>query len=103
MQELRKLWKLNAKLFVENRVTKPINYRKVTKASDLKEGQLVFVKDHHKGPFDPTYTFDHRIAAIVNKSMVLLTTPDGKEKRCNIHHIKLMSAVESSVDAFKQF
>ena len=35
---------------MENRVTKPINNRKVTKASNLKIGQLVFVKDHCKGP-----------------------------------------------------
>ena len=64
----------------ENRVTKPINDRKVTKASDLKIGQLVFVKDHCKGPFDPRYTFDHRISAIVNESMVVLTTPMAKRR-----------------------
>ena len=49
VQELRKLWKLHAKLLMENRVTKPTNEKKVTKASDLKVGQLVFVKDHCKG------------------------------------------------------
>ena len=53
MQELRKLWKLHAKLLMENRVTKPTNEIKVTKASDQKVGQLAFVKDHCKGPFDP--------------------------------------------------
>ena len=100
VQELRKL---HTKLLTENRVTKPTKDRKVIKASDLKVGQLVFVKDHHKGHFDPTYTFYHRIAAIVNESMVFLTTPDGKEKRCNIHHIRPMSAVESSVGAFQHF
>ena len=51
MQEMRKLLKLHAKLLMENRVTEPINDRKVTKASDLKIGQLVFVNDHCKGPF----------------------------------------------------
>ena len=100
MQELRKL---HAKLLVENRVTKPTNDRKVTKASDLKVGQLVFVKDHCKCPFTPAYTFDHRIPAIVNKSMVVLTTPDGKEKRCNIHHIKPMSVAQASAGAFQHF
>ena len=88
---------------MENRITKPTNERKVTKASHLKVGQLVFVKDHCKGPFDPKYTFDHRVAAIVNESMLLLTNPDGKEKRCNIHHIKPMSVAESSAGAFQQF
>ena len=103
MQELRKLWKLHAKLLVENRVTKPIDNRKVTKASDLKIGQLVFVKDHHKGTFNPTFTFDHRISIIVNERTVTLTTPDGREKRCNIHHIKSVSALESSASSFQQF
>ena len=103
MQELRKLCKLQAKLLAENRYTEAKNDRKVTKASDLKAGELVFVKDHSKGLFDPTYTFDHRVAAIVNESTVVLTTPDPKEKRCNIHHIKPMSVAESTAGAFKQF
>ena len=101
VQELRKLWKLYAKLLAENRGTEPTTNRKVTKASDLKVGQFVFVKDHHKGPFDPAYTFHHMVAAMVNESMVLLTTPDGKEKRCNIHHIK--PALEASAGAFQHF
>ena len=44
VQELRKLCKLHAKLLGENRVTEPLDDRKVTKASDLKIGHLVFVK-----------------------------------------------------------
>ena len=88
---------------MENRVTKPINDGKVTKASDLRIGQLVFVKDLGKGPFDPTCTFDYKISAIVNKSTVVLTTLDGREKRCSIHRIKPMSASEPSASAFQQF
>ena len=84
MQELRKLWKLHVKLLTENWVTEPTNKRSVTKASDLKIGQLVFVKNHHKGTFDPSYIYDYRVAGIVNDSTVVLTTLDGKEKRCNI-------------------
>ena len=99
VQELRKLQKLHAKLLAESRVIKPTNDRKVTKASDLKLGQLVFVKDHHVGSFDPVYTFDHRVAAVVNKSTVVLNTPGRKENRCNIHNIKPMS----TADALKQF
>ena len=88
---------------MENRVTEPINNRKVTKASDLQIGQLVFVKNHHKGDFNPPYTFDHRILAIVNESTVVLTTPDGKEKRYSIHYIKPVSVLESSIGAYQQF
>ena len=86
-QELRKTWKLHAKLLAENRSIEPATNKQVTRASNLKVGQLVFVKDHQKGTFDPSYVFDHRVAGIVNDSTVILTTPDGKEKRCSIHHI----------------
>ena len=46
----------------ENRKADPTEHKKITKASDLKIGQLVFVKDHCKGTFAPTYTFDHRVS-----------------------------------------
>ena len=91
VQELWKIWKLHAKLLAENRMAKPATNKKVTKASDLRIGQLVLVKNHCRGPFNPTYIYDHWVAGILNKSTVLLTTPDGKEKKCNIHHIKLVS------------
>ena len=94
VQELQKLWKLHAKLLAENRIAKPATDRKVTKASDLKIGHLVLVKSHHKGPFDPTYIYDHQVAGILNESTVLLTIPDGKEKKCNIHHMKLVSFLD---------
>ena len=46
VQELRKMWKLHAELLARTRITEPIGTRKVTKVTDLKIGQLVFVKDH---------------------------------------------------------
>ena len=46
VQELWKMWKIHAKLLKENRSTEPADNGKVPKASDLKIGQLVFVKDH---------------------------------------------------------
>ena len=88
---------------MEYRVTDLTDDRKVTKASDLKIGKLVFVKNHQKCTFDPTYTFDHRVSGIVNEGTVKLTTPGGREKRCNIHHIKPVSALESSASPFHQF
>ena len=68
VQELRKIWKLHAKLLEENRRDEPVDNHKITKASDLKLGQLVFVKDHQKGTFDLTYVFDHRVVGILNDS-----------------------------------
>ena len=96
------MWKLHTKLLLETRITEPVDTRKVTKAIDLKIGQLVSVKDHCKGTFNPSYIFDHRGACIINDSTVLLTIPDGKEKRCNIHHIKLVTALEVSASASQQ-
>ena len=81
VQELRKMWKLHVKLLEENRRTDPAENKKITKASNLKIGQIVFVKDHHKGTFDPTYIYDHRVSDILNDSTVMLTTPDGREKK----------------------
>ena len=80
VQELRKIWKLNAKLIKENRTIDPVGNKRITKAINLKKGQLVFVKDHQKGTFNQTYTYDRRVSEILNDSTVMLTTPDGKCK-----------------------
>ena len=80
VQELRKMWKLHAKLLMETWMTEPIEIRKVTKATCLKISQLVFVKDHYKGTFDPSYISDHTVAGIINDSTVLLTTRCHGEK-----------------------
>ena len=102
-QKLRKIWKLHAKLLKENRKVEPAQNKKITKASNLKIGQLVFVKDHQKGTFDPSYIYDHRVVGILNDSNVLLTTPDRKEKRCNVHLIKSVTPLEAPTSAFNQF
>ena len=68
VQKLRNMWKLHAKLLEENRRVDPVENKKITKASDLKIGQLVFIEDHRKGTFDPTYTFDHRVSGMLNDS-----------------------------------
>ena len=101
--KLRNMWKLHVKFLEENRRTNPKENEKITKASNLKIGQLVFVKDHCKGTFDPTYISDHRVSGILNDSTVMLTTPDGKEKKCSIHHIKPITPVDTSINAFNQF
>ena len=97
-----KMWKLHGKLFKENR-TDPEVKKKVTKASNLKIGQLILVKDHQKDTFDHTYIYDHRVLGILNDGTLVLTTPDGKERRCNIHYIKPMTPVDASTNAFNQF
>ena len=58
--------------------------KKITKPTNLKIGELDFVKDYQKGIFDLTYIYNHRVSEILNDSTVVLTTPDGKERKCNI-------------------
>ena len=96
------MWKFHNKLLAENRSIKPAANKKVTKASNLKVGQLVFIRTI-KMVLSIFHVLDHRVAGIVNGSMVILTIPDGKEKRCNINHIKLTTALEASTGALKQF
>ena len=103
VQEMRKMCKLHAKLLKERRRTDPVENKKITKATNLKIGQLFFAKDHQKVTFNPTYIYDHRVSGILNDSTVVLTTPDGKERKCNIHHIKLKTPVDASINAFNQF
>ena len=97
------MWKLHVKLLEEDRRTDPAENKKITKARNFKIGQLVFIKAHHKCTFDPTYIYDHRASSIPNDSTVMLTTPDGKEKKCNAHHIKPITPIEASTNAFDQF
>ena len=70
---------------------KPATDKKIANVLDLKIGQLVLVRNQNKGPFDPTYIYDHWVAKVLNNSTVLLTTLDSKVKKCNIHHMKLVS------------
>ena len=97
------MWKLHAKLLERNRITDPAENMNITKASDLKIGQLVFVKDHQKGTFDQTYIYDHGVLGILNDNTDVLTTPDWKEKRYSIHHMKPITPVDLSTNAFIQF
>ena len=94
VQEPQKLWNLHTKLLATNRMAEPTANKKITSVLDLKIGQLVPIKNHLKGPLNPTYIYDHQVAEIINEGMVLLTTPDGKEKKWNIHHVKPVSCLE---------
>ena len=53
--------------------------------------------------FQPKYLADHRVVEIVNDSTVIVTSPDGKEKKCNIHHVKAISPTIAFTSAFEEF
>ena len=97
------MWKLHAKLLKENRRIDPVENKKITKATNLKIGQPVFVRDHQKGTFNPTYF----MIIEFQKSYIIacLCSPFqmGKERKCNIHHMKPKTPVDASPNAFNQF
>ena len=86
------MWKLHAELLNDSGKTKdPVEERKFDKASDLKIGQLVLIKNHTASTFQLKYLADHRIIKIVNDGTVIVSSPDRKEKKCNIHHVEPIS------------
>ena len=104
MDKLKGMWKLHAELLHDSRETKdPVEERKFNKASDLKIGQLVLIKNHTASSFQPKYLADHRVVKILNDSTVIISYPDGKEKKCNIHHVKPISPTTAFTSAFEEF
>ena len=76
---------------------------KYDKATDLKIGQLVLIKNNAGMVFDPKYIADHRVIHTINESVVILQTLDGKEKRCNIHNPKPINTSKAFTLAFRDF
>ena len=95
------MWRLYAELLCDSRQTKdPVEERKFNKASDLKIGQLVLIKNHTGTTFQPKYLADHRVIKIVNDSTLIVSSPDSKEKKCNINHVKAISPTTTFTSAF---
>ena len=82
----------------DSRETKhPVGERKFNKASDLKIGQLVLIKNHTTFTFQPKYLTHHRVVKIHKDITVIISLPDGKEKKCNIHHVKPISPTTATM------
>ena len=104
VDKLKCMWKLHAELLWDSREAKdPEEENKFNKASDLKIGQLVLIKNHTACTFWPKYLADHRVLKLLNNSMVIISFPDGKEKKCNIHHVKPISPTVAFTSAFEEF
>ena len=104
VDKLKYMWKLHAELLHDSRQSKdPEDKRKFNKASNLKIGQLVLNKNHTTSTFQPKYLADHRVAKIVNDSTVIVSSLDGKEKKCNIHRVKAISPTTVFTSALKNF
>ena len=62
VDKLKCMWMLHAELLHDSRQSKdPKEERKFNKASNLKIGQLVFIKNHTTSTFQPKYLPDHRL------------------------------------------
>ena len=46
------------------------------------------MENHNARAFQPKYLADYRIVKVINENTVIEATPDGTERKCNIHHIK---------------
>ena len=89
-------------LLQEMRQSEPETEKEYNSTKDLKEGQLVLIKNHSVRAFQPKYVADYRIIKVINKNTVILASPDGRERMCNIHHIKPISQAEGFTSAFKE-
>ena len=104
VDKFKSMWKLHAELLQDTRQYKyPGEEEKFNKASNSKIGQLVLIKNHTASTFQPKYLADHRVIKIVNDSTIIVASPDGKEKKCNIHHVKAISPTTTFTSAFEEF
>ena len=88
------MWNLHGELLWDSSEAKfPQEERKFNKVSDSKKiEQLVLIKNHTASTFHPKYLADHRVSS-----------PDRKEKKCNIHHVKPISSTTAFTSAFEEF
>ena len=61
------------------------------------------VKNHAQHAFEPKYLMDSRVLNILNKSMLLLIAPNGREFKTNINYIKPATTLEHIENAWNSF
>ena len=77
--------------------------RKTIVPGNLKEGQLVHMKNYNVRTFQPKYVADYRVIKIINVNTVIVASPDGMERKCNFHHIKPILPTEAFTSEFEEF
>ena len=97
------MWKIHAKLHQESRQSEPETEEKYNSTRDLKEEQLVLMKNHNVRAFQPKYVTDYRVIIIINENTLIVPSPDSRERKCNIHHIKPISPTEAFTRTFEEF
>ena len=93
---------MHAKLLKELRQTGSETDREYNSTKNLKEEQLVLMKNHNAKAFQPKYLVDHQIIKIVNGNTGIVARHDGREQECNIHHIKPITPIEAFTSTFEE-
>ena len=103
--ELRKLWSTHAKSLQENRLLKTdmLECNKNFKSHHFKVGQLITVKNHLKGTFNPKFISDYRILNIINECTLLIQSPNGKMRKINVNDAKPVSAISATDNMLQDF
>ena len=52
------------------------------------------VKNYTHHTFEPKYLLDNRVLKIINRSTLLLVTPNGREYKTNINNVKSATTLE---------
>ena len=66
-------------------------------------GQPVMIRNHAHWTFKSKHLLDYRVLKILNKSSLLLVTPNGKERITNVNDAKPCSTselIENAMDSF---
>ena len=61
------------------------------------------MKNHTASVFQPKNLADHRVVKIVNDNTVIVSSPDGKVKKCNVHHVKTITPTKAFTSALRNF
>ena len=105
LTKLCKLWLSHAKSLQENRLLKTdaLEHNKHFKSHEFKVGQLVAVKNHLRNTFDTKFISDYRIVKIIKECILLIGSPDGKNRKININDAKPVSAITTADNELQEF
>ena len=103
--ELRKLWSTHTKHLQENRLLKTnmLEHNKNFKCHHFKVGQLIAVKNHLKGTFNPKFISYYRVLHIINEHTLLIQSPGGKTRKINVNDAKPVSAISVTDNMLQDF
>ena len=61
------------------------------------------MKTHNARAFQAKYAADYTVIKIINENTVIVASPESRERKCNIHHIKPIPPMEAFTSTFEEF